>query len=221
MDVVQNGFTDPDNYPIDARGLSYTYAFIGVKRLGSGQFYLISIRDKDGNLLEGGKSYRLTVPPDAPIGEAQTLKSLEASFRRCGVPLIAVLTPGNEPTVVPVVELNLDNDNREPQLLPLLTCLAHFKTLEHPDTLAIRILPQMQKTPTAAPDVLTFETRVPSIRQDLPAYSLIATFGEGGPSLGPLRFSPVLPLRFKIDETTSTAASAFLGRETSLPSPGD
>ena len=35
--------------PVDARGLTYTYAFIGIKRLGAGQFYLITIRDKDGD----------------------------------------------------------------------------------------------------------------------------------------------------------------------------
>jgi hypothetical protein len=63
----QAGFTEPDAYPVDDRGLAYSYAFIGIKRLGAGQFYLISIRDKDGNALDGGKTYRLTVPPDPPI----------------------------------------------------------------------------------------------------------------------------------------------------------
>ena len=29
-------------------GLAYSYAFIGIKRLGAGQFYLITIKDKDG-----------------------------------------------------------------------------------------------------------------------------------------------------------------------------
>jgi hypothetical protein len=34
---------------------------------GAGQFYLISIRDKDGEAFDGAKTYRLTVPPDAPV----------------------------------------------------------------------------------------------------------------------------------------------------------
>ena len=38
-------------YPVDARGLAYSYAFVGIKRLGTGQFYLISIKDKDGQPL--------------------------------------------------------------------------------------------------------------------------------------------------------------------------
>ena len=27
-------------YPVDNRGLAYSYAYIGIKRLGVGQFYL-------------------------------------------------------------------------------------------------------------------------------------------------------------------------------------
>jgi hypothetical protein len=61
------GFADPNHFPVDARGLAYYYAFIGIKRLGAGQFYLINIKDKDGESYNGGKSYRLTVPPNAPI----------------------------------------------------------------------------------------------------------------------------------------------------------
>ncbi len=55
---------DPDKYPVDARGLVYSFAFIGIKRLGAGQFYLVSIKDKDGNAFDGGKTYRLTVPAE-------------------------------------------------------------------------------------------------------------------------------------------------------------
>ena len=61
------GFADPNHFPLDARGLAYHYAFIGIKRLGAGQFYLINIKDKNGKSYNGGKSYRLTVPPNAPI----------------------------------------------------------------------------------------------------------------------------------------------------------
>ena len=42
MEAVQADFNDPDKYPVDARGLTYSFAFIGLKRLGAGQFYLIS-----------------------------------------------------------------------------------------------------------------------------------------------------------------------------------
>jgi hypothetical protein len=67
MDAVKVDFNDPDKYPVDARGLTYSYAYIGLKRLGAGQFYLISIKDKDGNAFDGGKTYRLTVPANPPV----------------------------------------------------------------------------------------------------------------------------------------------------------
>ncbi len=65
--AAQAGYSDPDSYPVDYRGLAYTYAFIGLKRMGAGQMYIIAIRDKDGNTLDGSRTYRLHVPANAPI----------------------------------------------------------------------------------------------------------------------------------------------------------
>ena len=65
--AAQAGFADPNDYPIDNRGMAYSYAFVGLKRLGAGQFYLISIRDKDGDAFDGGGTYRLSVPPNVPV----------------------------------------------------------------------------------------------------------------------------------------------------------
>jgi hypothetical protein len=63
----QNGFTQLDAYPVDDRGMGYSYAYVGIKRLGSGQFYMISIRDKNGDAFDGGKNYKLTVPVNPPM----------------------------------------------------------------------------------------------------------------------------------------------------------
>ena len=60
-------FKTPDIYPVDVRGLTYTYGYIGIKRLGVGQFYLIAIADKTAAPLDGAATYRLRVPPDAPV----------------------------------------------------------------------------------------------------------------------------------------------------------
>jgi hypothetical protein len=60
-------FGDPGSYPVDARGLAYSYAFFSAKHLGAGQFYLMTIKDKDGQPLDGAQSYRLHVPPKAPV----------------------------------------------------------------------------------------------------------------------------------------------------------
>ena len=62
-----SGYADPDVYPIDDRGVVFTFAFFTPKRLGEGQFYLMVIDDKAGSPLDGAKSYRLTVPANAPV----------------------------------------------------------------------------------------------------------------------------------------------------------
>jgi hypothetical protein len=70
LDVIKasgDGFTDPDSYPVDDRGLGYSYAFVAIKRLGAGQFYSISIREKDGENFDGAKTYRLRVPANVPV----------------------------------------------------------------------------------------------------------------------------------------------------------
>ena len=54
------GFMEPDAYPTDLRGVIYTLGYVGIKRLGTGQFYLIAIHDGDGAHV--GRSAQL--PPD-------------------------------------------------------------------------------------------------------------------------------------------------------------
>jgi len=69
-DLIQaggHGFDEENAYPVDHRGVAYSYAYIGLKRLGAGQFYSISIRDKDGREFDGRATYRLNVPPDVPV----------------------------------------------------------------------------------------------------------------------------------------------------------
>lgn len=68
--AMQSDFAEQDAYPVDHRGVAYSYACIGIKRLGAGQFYAISIRDKDGNAFDGGKtvSMCLAMFPSSNIG---------------------------------------------------------------------------------------------------------------------------------------------------------
>ncbi|WP_420915533.1 DUF1214 domain-containing protein [Bradyrhizobium elkanii] len=71
-DVIQgqsDSYARRDSYPVDARGLTYSYGFVGIKRLGAGQFYLMTIADKTGNALSGASQYRLTVPANAPVAQ--------------------------------------------------------------------------------------------------------------------------------------------------------
>jgi hypothetical protein len=67
IEAAQSGYTEANNYPVDARGLVFTFAFFTPKTSGAGSFYLMDIRDKVGEAFDGGKVYRLTVPPDPPV----------------------------------------------------------------------------------------------------------------------------------------------------------
>jgi hypothetical protein len=60
-------YADPDSYPIDARGVTYSYAFFSPKHFGAGQSYLMTTKDRDGQPFKGDNNYRLQVPPNAPV----------------------------------------------------------------------------------------------------------------------------------------------------------
>ena len=64
---LMTNFAQPDAYPVEGRGVAYSMAYFSAKHLGTGQFYLMTIVDKDGQALDGGSTYRLTVPANAPV----------------------------------------------------------------------------------------------------------------------------------------------------------
>jgi len=64
---LQSQFANPDSYPVDGRGVTYTMAFFSTKHSGIGQYYLMTIKDKDGQSFAGASTYRLTVPANAPV----------------------------------------------------------------------------------------------------------------------------------------------------------
>ena len=66
LDGLQNQFANPDSYPVDGRGLTYTFAFFCPKHSGTGSAYLVAINDGAGQPLDGASAYRLHVPPDVP-----------------------------------------------------------------------------------------------------------------------------------------------------------
>jgi hypothetical protein len=77
LKAAANNFDDPNSYPVDFRGLTYTYAYIGIKRLGAGQFYLINIKDKTGESYNGAQTYHLHVPPNVPIEQYWSLTAYD------------------------------------------------------------------------------------------------------------------------------------------------
>lgn len=100
----QIAFSNMDEYPVDSRGLAYTYAYIGLKRLGAGQMYLISIHDKDGDSFDGKKMYRLTVPPDAPVKQYWSVTAYDRETHT----LIKGMPRASRSSLIPELQKNAD-----------------------------------------------------------------------------------------------------------------
>jgi hypothetical protein len=64
---LSSGFAEPNEYGVDGRAVMYHMAYFSPKVFGGGQFYLLNINDGAGKALEGNKTYRLTVPANAPV----------------------------------------------------------------------------------------------------------------------------------------------------------
>ncbi len=69
IDGLQSQFANPDSYPVEGRGVTYTMAFFSTKHSGVGQFYLMTIKDKEGAHFDGNNAYRLTVPANVPVNQ--------------------------------------------------------------------------------------------------------------------------------------------------------
>jgi hypothetical protein len=67
IEGMSTNFAAADTYPVDGRGLTYSFIYFSAKHLGAGQFYLMTIKDRAGDPLEGGSNYRLTVPANPPV----------------------------------------------------------------------------------------------------------------------------------------------------------
>ena len=65
--AIQSDYAEPDIYPVDTRGLTYSFVYFSAKHIGAGQYYLMTINDKAGRPFEGSGTYRLNVPANAPV----------------------------------------------------------------------------------------------------------------------------------------------------------
>jgi len=65
--AIMENYTDPANYPVDGRAIIYSMAYFSAKHLGTGQFYLLSIKDNTGKRFDGSKLYHLHLPPNVPV----------------------------------------------------------------------------------------------------------------------------------------------------------
>lgn len=65
--AIMANYEVPDIYPVDERAISYSMAYFSAKHLGTGQFYLMAPKDKNGKTLDGAKTYRLNLPANVPV----------------------------------------------------------------------------------------------------------------------------------------------------------
>ena len=54
LEGMMTDFANPNAYPVDGRGVTYSYAYFSPKHLGEGQFYLMTIVEKEGKPFDGG-----------------------------------------------------------------------------------------------------------------------------------------------------------------------
>jgi hypothetical protein len=69
LGAVETGFDweFPGYLDIDGRGAGYYGFYTSAKHLGAATFYLLTGKDGTGKLLDGGKSYKLSLPKDIPV----------------------------------------------------------------------------------------------------------------------------------------------------------
>lgn len=95
---MMTDFADADEYPVDGRGMVYSYAYFSPKRLGEGQFYLVTINDKDGKPFDGDSNYLLNVPARPPVRLYWSAtvydRATHALIREMPKSAVSSLTPG-------------------------------------------------------------------------------------------------------------------------------
>lgn len=98
VQAAQTGYADPNVYPVDARGVTYTLGFTGIKRIGTAQFYLMANKDKAGDVFDGKANYRLVVPKDAPVSRYWSVTAYDrethALIKNMDKASVASITPG-------------------------------------------------------------------------------------------------------------------------------
>ena len=77
MMSAESTLPEQSAYPVDARGLTFTYGHASLKEPGVGLFYLLAIKDRNGASLDGGTTYRLTVPSNVPVEQSWSVTAYD------------------------------------------------------------------------------------------------------------------------------------------------
>ncbi|MEZ0129423.1 DUF1254 domain-containing protein [Flavobacterium sp. LBUM151] len=60
--AIMSNYMASNIYPVDERAISYSMAYFSAKKLGTGQFYLMTVKDKNDQSFDGAKLYKLHLP---------------------------------------------------------------------------------------------------------------------------------------------------------------
>jgi hypothetical protein len=102
--AIQSDYADPDIYPVDTRGLTYSFAYFSAKHIGAGQYYLMTINDKAGQPFDGATTYRLNVPANPPV----TLYWSATAYDRTTHALIRNMQWSSRASTTPGLQKNSD-----------------------------------------------------------------------------------------------------------------
>jgi hypothetical protein len=105
--AASSSYADLNAYPVHERAIVYSVAFIGIKNLGGGQMYLFSIKDKDGNDFDGSKTYKQTVPPNAPVKQYWSLTAYDRELHT----LIKGVNRASRSSQIPDLQKNPDGSS--------------------------------------------------------------------------------------------------------------
>jgi hypothetical protein len=98
LEGMMTDFANPNAYLVDGRGVTYSYAYFSPKHLGEGQFYLMTIVEKEGRPFDGAGTYRLTVPANPPVRLYWSAtvydRATHAFIREMPKSAVSSLTPG-------------------------------------------------------------------------------------------------------------------------------
>lgn len=65
--AIMSNYSDTQSYPITGRAISYSIAYFSTKHLGTGQYYLMTPKDKEAKPFDGSKLYKLHLPANVPV----------------------------------------------------------------------------------------------------------------------------------------------------------
>jgi len=104
LKAMQSFFANPDSYPVDDRGMTYTMAFFCPKQPAAGSYYLMTTRDKEGKPFAGASTYRLNVPAGVPVRQYWSA----TAYDRATHGLIRDVNRASRSSQIPELQKNAD-----------------------------------------------------------------------------------------------------------------